>query len=52
MDSGQEAGPELLEALLGQFGEVFEEPKGLPPRRWHDHKLTFKEVSTCKLQAL
>jgi hypothetical protein len=26
---------------------VFEEPKGLPPTRSHDHKILFKEDSTC-----
>lgn len=42
MDSSQKAWPEL-EPLLEQFGEVFEGSKGHPPRRWQDHKKTFKE---------
>ena len=29
--------PEVLHELLRSFNNVFEEPKGLPPTRSHDH---------------
>ena len=37
---------EVLHELLGSFNDVFEEPKGLPPTRSHDHKILLKEDST------
>lgn len=30
---------ELLEALLSSFADIFEEPRGLPPPRRHDHRI-------------
>jgi hypothetical protein len=38
--------PEVLNKLLGGFNDVFEEPKGLPPTRSHDHRILLKEDST------
>jgi hypothetical protein len=32
----------LLDALLLAYGEVFADPKGLPPKRAHDHRITLK----------
>jgi hypothetical protein len=37
---------ELLKELLGNFEDAFEESKGLPPTRSHDHKILLKEDST------
>jgi hypothetical protein len=34
---------EDLQALIIEFGMVFEEPKGLPPQRSHDHQILLKE---------
>lgn len=34
--------PKVTELLL-QFAEVFEEPKGLPPKRSYDHTIVLKE---------
>ncbi|XP_062173762.1 uncharacterized protein LOC133879249 [Alnus glutinosa] len=34
---------EDLQALITEFGMVFEEPKGLPPQRSHDHQILLKE---------
>ena len=31
-----------VEELLRSFGDVFAEPKGLPPNRSHDHSITLK----------
>jgi hypothetical protein len=31
-----------VEELLGSFGDVFAEPKGLPPNCSHDHSITLK----------
>ena len=34
-----------LQQLLHNFEDVFAEPKGLPPKRAHDHKIVLKEGS-------
>uniref|UniRef100_A0A8R7Q2M0 Reverse transcriptase domain-containing protein n=1 Tax=Triticum urartu TaxID=4572 RepID=A0A8R7Q2M0_TRIUA len=38
--------PQPVEEVLQQFPEVFQEPKGLPPKRLHDHKIPLKEKAT------
>ncbi|KAI5435142.1 hypothetical protein KIW84_021827 [Lathyrus oleraceus] len=35
--------PSWLEGVLREFGEVFQEPKGLPPSRRQDHVIILKE---------
>jgi hypothetical protein len=35
--------PEQIEKLLLEFMEVFQEPKGIPPSRSHDHSIVLKE---------
>ena len=35
--------PEHIENLLLEFVEVFQEPKGIPPSRSHDHSIVLKE---------
>jgi len=35
--------PEQIENLLLEFMEVFQEPKGIPPRRSHDRSIMLKE---------
>ncbi|KAE8690574.1 hypothetical protein F3Y22_tig00110894pilonHSYRG00006 [Hibiscus syriacus] len=35
--------PLPLQELLAEFKEVFEEPKGMPPRRKHDHAIVLKQ---------
>ena len=35
--------PQHVEEVLQKFPEVFQEPKGLPPKRSHDHKIPLKE---------
>ncbi|KAE8694183.1 hypothetical protein F3Y22_tig00110788pilonHSYRG00591 [Hibiscus syriacus] len=35
--------PLPLHELLAEFKEVFEEPKGMPPRRKHDHAIVLKQ---------
>jgi hypothetical protein len=37
---------EVLRELLGNFEDVFEKPKGLPPTRSHDHKILLKNDAT------
>jgi hypothetical protein len=37
--------PMLLKELLDKFENVFEEPKGLPPKISHDHRILLKEDS-------
>jgi len=34
---------EALQELVVEFEVVFEEPKGLPPQRSHDHQILLKE---------
>jgi len=36
------AGASLLDELLAAFGDVFAEPKGLPPPRARDHGIVLK----------
>jgi hypothetical protein len=38
--------PPVLEQLLSDFAELFEEPKGLPPKRLCDHKIPLLPVAT------
>jgi hypothetical protein len=33
----------VFEDLLTEFGGIFEEPTGLPPRRTHDHTILLKD---------
>jgi hypothetical protein len=33
----------VFEDLLTEFGGIFEEPTGLPPRRTHDHRILLKD---------
>lgn len=40
----REIPPEVTEVLL-QFGTVFQDPQGLPPKRRHDHSINLKEGS-------
>ena len=28
-----------MEVLLSDFADIFSEPRGLPPQRWHDHRI-------------
>lgn len=35
--------PKQVEDLLLEFEEVFQEPRGLPPSRSHDHSIVLKE---------
>ncbi|XP_047326513.1 uncharacterized protein LOC124930200 [Impatiens glandulifera] len=37
---------EKLDSMLDEFQELFQEPKGLPPHRPHDHCIHLKEGST------
>ena len=32
-----------MQNILDSFSDVFEEPKGLPPCRLHDHRIVLKE---------
>lgn len=34
---------EALQESIAEFEVVFEEPKGLPPQRSHDHQILLKE---------
>lgn len=36
---------EHLQALLEEFVDVFQVPKGLPPPRLHDHRISLKDES-------
>ncbi|KAL4380090.1 hypothetical protein GQ457_02G032600 [Hibiscus cannabinus] len=38
--------PTVLQPLLLEFAEVFGEPKGMPPRRAHDHAIFLKQGTT------
>lgn len=42
----QAAVPPKLEGVLRKFSGVFEEPKGLPPKRNCDNCITLKEGTT------
>ncbi|XP_039004688.1 uncharacterized protein LOC120131883 [Hibiscus syriacus] len=42
MDTDEQQVPYELQPLLAEFAGVFEEPKGLPPARVHDHAITLK----------
>ncbi|KAL2461772.1 Uncharacterized protein Adt_45192 [Abeliophyllum distichum] len=35
--------PKELKSILAEFDDVFQEPKGLPPERLHDHHIPLKE---------
>ncbi|XP_039064690.1 uncharacterized protein LOC120209873 [Hibiscus syriacus] len=37
--------PQPLQKLLAEFSEVFEDPKGMPPKRKHDHVIILKQGS-------
>ncbi|XP_071901048.1 uncharacterized protein [Coffea arabica] len=39
----QVSNPVKLEYLLNDYEDLFQEPKGLPPKRLHDHKIVLKE---------
>lgn len=39
-----QAPPEITK-LLQQYEDIFQEPQGLPPRRYHDHRIPLKEDS-------
>jgi hypothetical protein len=43
--SVQEPGDEKIQALLAEFIDIFEEPKGLPPVRMNDHSIPLKAGS-------
>lgn len=34
--------PEEVSKILDDYKDVFEEPKGLPPRKSHDHRIPLK----------
>lgn len=38
--------PDGVRGLLHQYQDLFEEPKGLPPTRTHDHLIPLKEGSS------
>jgi hypothetical protein len=42
----------LLKELLDKFENVFEEPRGLPPKRSHDHRILLKEDSKLVCETL
>lgn len=42
-DEGKMAVPLAVETVLQKFNGVFEKPKGLPPKRSHDHPIILKE---------
>ena len=35
--------PDWVSAVLNEYEDVFQEPQGLPPSRWHDHAIVLKE---------
>ncbi|PWA98195.1 hypothetical protein CTI12_AA000110 [Artemisia annua] len=44
-DSTNEKIPSCIQGTIQQYKNVFDEPKGLPPVRRHDHKIPLKEGS-------
>lgn len=44
-DANPVASNPVMEGILQEFGDRFEEPKGLPPPRHHDHSIVLKEGS-------
>ncbi|XP_019228862.1 PREDICTED: uncharacterized protein LOC109209954 [Nicotiana attenuata] len=39
--------PQMINGVLGEFPDVFEEPKTLPPQRSHDHSIPLKSDATA-----
>lgn len=43
--------PDMIQLLLNEFPNLFEEPTGLPPSRIHDHRIPLKEgVATVNVR--
>ena len=41
--------PNWVSAVLNEYEDVFQEPQGLPPSRWHDHAIVLKEGANIPL---